>query len=139
MAIISQLNTTIDDHTKGANILALAILATMISITAAAINQAGSLTKASYDTLVLSTPAVQQTTVETKAKVQAVPKTTATGIALGNALPLTIQSQQPNIIGSLQPAQGVTYNTQASATTLQPAAADMQLTGANPQNAAGIQ
>lgn len=138
MAIINQLNATINDHTKTANLIALAILATMTSISAAAISQAGDLTKATYDSLVLSTLTEQSATKPVTAKAQTTAKPTATDITLGNALPLTIQSQQPNIVGILQPAQGITYNNQASATSLQPAATNMQLTGTNPQNAAGV-
>ncbi len=141
MTTIGRLNTTINNSTPVANAIAFSLLAMVTVASAAAINHGGELVKASYDSLTATTSsstAPLSLTQAPAAKIQS--DTTALTIAASfdSTAPLSLQSQQPNVIGQLQPAQGIDYNTQANASTLQPASSNIQLTGSNLQNAIGL-
>lgn len=139
MTTISRLNETISNHAGLANAIAFGLLATISVVSATAISYSGQRIQDSYDSLVLSIPTAQTPVVETPAsKVQASPQASTIVAGTGTS-PLAIQSQQPDVVVWLQPAPGLVVTAPATASTLQPSTNGVQLTGANLQNAAGIQ
>ena len=134
MTTISRLNATLIDHQAVANAIALGLLVSLASVSAAAINYSGNLAKQSYDTLILPAQ-TEQTVAVPAAKTQTAAQTSA--IELGAASPLSLQSQA-DVISRLQPATGAAYMQMSAANTLQAGSNGMQLAGGNLQDAQGI-
>lgn len=147
MTIVSRLNTVINDHATIANVAAFGVLASITIISAAAINRAGEIARVTFDTPVVSTPAAKPVASAPiwDAQIVATPveglpldaTTQVNGLPLDVTAPLNLQSQRADVVNYLQAAQGAAY-VQATTNSPQSGATNMQLTGANPQNTAGV-
>lgn len=138
MSTIARLNSSISDHTLVANSVALFVVAFVSIFSAAAIINGGDNVKSSFNTLVPSISNTQVPSAEAPASKAQIGQQTASNIILSDANDATLQLQPQNEVGQLQPAQNLTYNTNATANTLQPSQNSVMLAGSSLQNAAGV-
>lgn len=130
---MSRLNTSMNDHAVVTNTLAACILVAGV-IVFVVNNRSNVLPKYSVLQPTLTT---QSKTVQTPAsKELATAQPTSTTLTVGNSSARSLQNQPQDEASQLQPAQDTNYNSKVTVNDVQPAANGVQLTGANPQDAA---
>lgn len=131
MNTINRLNTAISNHNMVANVVALGLLASIVITTASVINFSGNLARTAYD--------IPQTSVQTQEKpTVAAPATTHPSTITVSAPRISVNGEQPDMVGYLQPANGLRFNTSVTAETLQPNTNTVQVTGTGIQNAEAV-
>lgn len=133
MTTINRVNSMINERDMAAKVVALFVLASFSTLSAAAINHSGNLVKSSLNTMPQSVSTSQVST----AKVQTVKNVKPIVLSTKGYAP-SIQSQSQSVNGQLQPAVYSAYNSNVTTATVQSSINNMQLTIATPQNAASI-
>lgn len=134
MATISRLNTSISDHTALTQTIAVCLIAAGVIVFA--FNNRSDVLPKSYDALQPSQTTPSQVSQAPTSNDLTIAKPVSTTLNVANSSQHSLQNQPQDEVSQLQPAQDTNYNSKATVNYVQPAANGVQLTGANPQDAA---